>query len=330
MVARLKSPIETGLGVSISHREVSVNGITLHIAEAGEGPLVLLLHGWPESWYSWRHQFEPLAQAGFHVVAPDQRGFGSSECPERIDRYSVLDMVGDAVGLIHALGAEKAVVVGHDWGAPVAWNTALLRPDLVRGVAGLSVAPSARPPAPPLGILRQHFGEGFYQIYFQQVGVPEAELGADPELTFRKILAGRPAHTDIPPMVVGPQDEGLLDALVAPEALPQWLSDADIAVMVEQYAKSGWRGGLNLYRNIDRNWELTAAWADALITVPSLYITGQRDVVRGFGDPKFLERLPARLPGLRGIVDLPDTGHWTQQERPAEVNAALLEFLAGL
>ena len=316
--------------MSVAHREVSVNGIDLHIAEAGEGPLVLLLHGWPESWYSWRHQFEPLAEAGFHVVAPDQRGFGGSACPERIDQYSILHMVGDAVGLIGALGGEPAVVVGHDWGAPVAWHTALLRPDLVRGVAGLSVPPTRRPPAAPLGILRQHFGDGFYQNYFQQVGGPEAELGADPARSFRKLLAGRPAHPELPPLVVGPDDTGLLDTLVEPEALPDWLTDEDVAVMVEQYAKSGWRGGLNLYRNIDRNWELTAAWQDALITVPALYVTGQRDVVRGFGDPKFLDRLPALLPGLRGIVDLPDTGHWTQQERPAEVNAALLEFVAGL
>lgn len=313
-----------------AHREVSVNGISLHIAEAGEGPLVLLLHGWPESWYSWRHQFAPLAEAGFHVVAPDQRGFGASECPERIDRYSILDMVGDAVGLITALGADDAVVVGHDWGAPVAWHTALLRPDLVRGVAGLSVAPNRRPPTHPLTILGQHFGAGFYQIYFQEPGRAEAELGADPALTFRKILAGKPAHADLPPMVVGPDDNGLLDALVEPETLPDWLTEDDIAVMVEQYAKSGWRGGLNLYRNIDRNWELTAAWDDARISQPSLFITGQRDVVRGFGDPNFLDRLPKQLPGLRGIVDLPDTGHWTQQERPAEVNKALLEFLAGL
>jgi pimeloyl-ACP methyl ester carboxylesterase len=322
-----------GNTVSIAHREVAVNGISLHIAEAGEGPLVLLLHGWPESWYSWRHQFAPLAEAGFHVVAPDQRGFGASECPERIDRYSILDMVGDAVGLINALGAgheDGAVVVGHDWGAPVAWHTALLRPDLVRGVAGLSVAPNRRPPTHPLTLLGRHFGDGFYQIYFQEVGRAEAELAADPVLTFRKILAGRPAHPDLPPMVVGPDDAGLLDALTEPEALPDWLTDEDIAVMVEQYAKSGWRGGLNLYRNIDRNWELTAAWDDARITRPSLFITGQRDVVRGFGDPNFLDRLPKQLPGLRGVVDLPDTGHWTQQERPAEVNTALLEFLAGL
>ncbi len=316
--------------MSIAHREVSINGIKLHIAEAGEGPLVLLLHGWPESWYSWRHQFEPLADAGFHVVAPDQRGFGASECPQRIEAYSLLHMVGDAVGLIGALGGEPAVVVGHDWGAPVAWHTALLRPDLVRGVVGLSVPPNRRPPAPPLDILRQHFGEGFYQNYFQQVGPPEAELGANPTRTFRTLLAGRPAHPELPPLVVGPDDAGLLDALVEPETLPDWLTDEDIAVMVEQYADSGWRGGLNLYRNIDRNWELTAAWQDARITVPALYVTGQRDMVRGFGDPKFLDRLPALLPQLRGIVDLPDTGHWTQQERPAEVNAALLEFLAGL
>ena len=147
----------------VNHRELTVNGIQMHIAEQGQGPLVLLLHGFPESWYSWRHQFQPLADAGFHVVAPDQRGYAGTERPASVDDYTILHLVGDVVGLIHALGEREAVVIGHDWGAPVAWHTALLRPDIIRGVAGLSVPPPRRAPAKPLGLLEQRFGQGFYQ-----------------------------------------------------------------------------------------------------------------------------------------------------------------------
>jgi pimeloyl-ACP methyl ester carboxylesterase len=311
------------------HREVLVNGITMHIAEQGTGPLVLLLHGWPESWYVWRHQFQPLSDAGFHVVAPDQRGYGGTDRPEGVDQYTILHLVGDVIGLIEALGERQAVVVGHDWGAPVAWNTALLRPDVVRGVVGLSVAPSLRPSVPPLSILGERFGAGFYQLYFQQQGVPEAELGEDVPATFRKIFAGSPVGTSGKPMVAS-DGAGFLAGFREPETLPAWLTEEDIAAFVEQYARNGFSGGLNWYRNIDRNWELTAPWEGARITAPALYVTGQRDVVRTFGDPRLIERLPALLPNLRGVVDLPDTGHWIQQERPAEVTAALSTFLGGL
>jgi pimeloyl-ACP methyl ester carboxylesterase len=311
------------------HREVAVNGITMHIAEQGTGPLVLLLHGWPESWYAWRHQFQPLADAGFHVVAPDQRGYGGTDRPEAVEQYSILHLVGDVIGLIAALGERQAVVVGHDWGAPVAWHTALLRPDVVRGVAGLSVAPSPRPPAPPLSILRERFGDGFYQVYFQQPGVAEAELGKDVPVTFRKVFGGRPGGASTQPMVAA-AGAGFLDGFQEPETLPAWLTEDDIAAFVGQYARNGFSGGLNWYRNIDRSWELTAPWQGARITAPALYVTGERDVVRTFSDPKLVERLPALLPNLRGVVDLPGCGHWTQQERPDEVNAALLKFLGEL
>src|SRR5260370_5621391 len=167
----------------LAHRFVTTNGIRMHYVEAGRGPLVVLCHGFPESWYSWRHQIGALADAGFHVVAPDQRGYGRTEAPDDVTRYTLLDLVGDVVGLIDALGEERAVVVGHDWGAPVAWHTALLRPDRVRGVSGLSVPYRPRGTASPIAAMRAGLGEGFYQVYFQQPGVAEAELERDVRTT---------------------------------------------------------------------------------------------------------------------------------------------------
>ncbi|MFI9384481.1 alpha/beta fold hydrolase [Kutzneria sp. NPDC052558] len=307
---------------------MSVNGLTMHIAEQGTGPLVLLLHGFPESWYSWRHQFQPLADAGFHVVAPDQRGYAGTDQPEAIDQYTILHLVGDVIGLIHALGEREAVVVGHDWGAPVAWNTALLRPDIIRGVAGLSVPPTRRAPARPLDLLEKRFGKDFYQIYFQEPGVADAELAADLKDTFRRFLVA--ASGDAEPAKARVEGGGFLSAMPRPEKLPSWLTEADIDAFAEQYARNGFTGGLNWYRNINRNWELTAAWEGARITPPSLYFTGTRDLVRTFGAPDFIEKLPELAPNLRGVVDLEGCGHWTQQERPDEVNAALVEFLKGL
>jgi epoxide hydrolase A/B len=314
----------------INHRELSVNGITMHIAEQGEGPLVLLLHGFPESWYSWRHQFQPLADAGYHVVAPDQRGYAGTDKPDAIDQYTILHLVGDVIGLIHALGEREAVVIGHDWGAPVAWHTALLRPDIIRGVAGLSVPPPQRSPIAPLGLLERHFGKGFYQIYFQEPGVADAELGADIRDTFRRFLFSGSGDGAGLALVMPEGAAGFLAATSSPERLPAWLTEADIDAFTEQYQRDGFTGGLNWYRNIDRNWELTSAWHGAQITPPSCYITGTKDLVRVFGSPDFIEKLPEVLTDLRGVVDLDGCGHWTQQERPDEVNAALVEFLTGI
>jgi pimeloyl-ACP methyl ester carboxylesterase len=317
----------------INHHTETVNGINMHIAEQdGGGPLVVLLHGFPESWYSWRHQFEPLASAGFRVVAPDQRGYGGTDKPEAIADYSIFHLVGDVVGLIHALGEREAVVVGHDWGAQVAWHTALLRPDVVRGVASLSVPPPRRAPAKPLDLLEKRFGKGFYQIYFQEPGIADAEFGADPRETFRRFvfaLSGEGAGVAAP-MTVAQDAEGLLSAMPTVQRLPAWLTEADLDAYVEQYANNGFTGGLNWYRNNSRNWEQTAAWAGAEITPPALYIIGTEDVVRTFNAPDFIEGLPQVTPNLREVVELEGCGHWTQQERPSEVSEALINFLAGL
>jgi pimeloyl-ACP methyl ester carboxylesterase len=318
----------------ISHRFVETNGIRMHLAEQGSGPLVVLLHGFPELWYSWRHQLGALAEAGYHVVAPDQRGYGQSDRPSDARAYTQLHLVGDVIGLLDALGEQQAVVVGHDWGAPVAWNTALLRPDRVRGVVGLSVPYRPRGPVSTLKVFRSRFGEGFYQVYFQEPGKAEAELERDVQRTMRRLLYGASGAVEPPPMVV-PPGSGLLDTLAESPALPAWLTPEDLEVFVSEFARTGFSGGLNWYRCIDLSWELMAAWQGAPVTRPALYVAGERDVVVSWlGEAPSAETLQAALqpsvPNLRGVQLLPGCGHWTQQERPAEVNAALLEFLRSL
>ncbi|MFF1817945.1 alpha/beta fold hydrolase [Kribbella sp. NPDC058245] len=302
-----------------SHRHVLLNGIDIQIAEEGEGPLVVLVHGFPETSYAWRHQLTALAAAGYHAVALDQRGYGASARPADVLEYSIFHLAGDVVALIHELGEEQAVIVGHDWGSMVVWNTALLRPDVVRGVVGISVPPLPRGPLPPLTMSARTFGADFYQNYFQKPGVADAELDKDVADSLRRIYCGTPAADPTP---------GFAGKFDSPETLPAWISEEELATFVEQFSASGFTGGLNYYRNLDRNWEQTAAWQDAPITPPALYISGEQDAVRmmyPFDDAK-----RAIVPNLRGVVDVPGCGHWTQQEKPEVVNAALLEFLQGL
>jgi pimeloyl-ACP methyl ester carboxylesterase len=316
--------------VVIEHRTLDVRGLRMHIAEAGSGPLVVLLHGFPESWYSWRHQLMALADAGYHVVAPDQRGYGGTDAPNEIEAYSVLHLVGDVIGLLDALGEPAAVVVGHDWGAPVAWHTALLRPDRVRGVAGLSVPFRPRGSRRPTEVMREAFGDRYYMIYFQEPGVADTELNRDPRRSLRRFLysASGEAPQQAPIM---PPGGGFLDYTSDSDQLPPWLSEADLDVFVADYAKSGFTGGLNWYRNLDRSWSLMAAWHRVPILPPALYVAGERDlVVNQPGTREYLPTMIDSVPNLRRSVLLPGCGHWTQQERPAEVNAELLEFLASL
>jgi pimeloyl-ACP methyl ester carboxylesterase len=318
----------------VDHRIVEVNGIRLHIAEEGKGPLVVLLHGFPECWYSWRHQFTPLAEAGYRVVAPDQRGYGSSDRPEAIDAYTMLHLTGDVIGLVHALGEQRAVVVGHDWGAPVAWQTALLRPDVVRGVAGLSVPPQPRGEAPPLQAMRELYGGQFYWNYFEQPGVAEAEFSADIRDLMRRFLYGASGDNPgnvTPQQPLVPPGGGFLSQVAAPQELPGWLTEDDIDVFAASFAESGFAGGLNWYRNLDRNWELGAPWAGAQLQVPGLYIAGDRDLVLAFpGMAELLAVFTHVFPTIAQPVVLPGCGHWTQQERPDEVNAELIGFLRSL
>jgi len=321
----------------VRHRTLQTNGISLHIAEAGEGPLVLLCHGWPESWYSWRHQLPALAAAGYHVVAPDMRGYGRSDAPREIERYTIFHLVGDMTGLCDALGAKQAVIVGHDWGSIVAWNAALLRPDRFRGVVGVSVPFFPRMPLPPTQMFKAAAGDNFmYILYFQEPGKAERELEADPKRTMRMLLYSAsgsvPREQGVRTSI--PKTAGFLDALVEPAKLPAWLGDADLEYYASEFARTGFRGGLNWYRNFDRNWELLAPWTDAKVTVPSYFIGGLRDAVvtgpEGKGPGPMVQMLPSFCTDLRGTALIPDAGHWTQQEDPRATNQALLEFLGSL
>jgi pimeloyl-ACP methyl ester carboxylesterase len=312
----------------ITHRTVDTNGIRMRVAEQGEGPLVLLCHGFPESWYSWRHQLPALAAAGYRAVAPDMRGYGGTDRPEPIDQYTQLHHVGDMVGLLDAFGVEAATIVGHDWGAPVAWNAALLRPDRFRAVAALSVPYTPRGGTRPTEALARAYGDTFmYMLYFQTPGVAEAELERDVRSTMRRVLCA--ISGDGVGMPVQPRHSTFLESMPDADTLPAWLTPSDVDVYTAEFERTGFRGGLNWYRNLDRTWELMAPWRGARIEVPALFVAGDRDPVVTRSRAA-VDNLAASVPGLRERVLLPGAGHWTQQERPHEVNDALIAFLAAL
>src|ERR1043165_8707408 len=261
----------------LTHRLVKTNGITMHLAEQGEGPLVVLCHGFPECWYSWRHQLPALAQAGYHVVAPDQRGYGQTDRPEAITASDIFQFTGDIVGLVHALNREQAVIVGHDWGAPVAWHCALLRPDIFRAVVLLSVPYIQKSwmDLRPTDLMKLVAGENqFYQLYFQEPGKAEKSLEADIRTTLRLFLYA--ASGDAPPekrwRPLFGKSEQPLDPSALPPTLPAWLTEQDIDYFTNEFTRTGFRGGLNWYRNMDRMWELTAFLNGAKLRQPSLFI----------------------------------------------------------
>lgn len=302
----------------------------MHIAEQGSGPLVLLCHGFPESWYSWRHQISPLATSGYHAVAADMRGYGDTEAPPERDSYAITALVGDMVGLVAALGEKRAAIVGHDWGATIAWHAALLRPDVFTAVAAMSVPFRSRGPAPPLRLLRQAGLNTYYWIYYQDVGVAEAEYDRDATVTLRRTLytfSGDSPHGDTNRRILKP-GEGALDNTLEPDHLPPWLTERDLDYMASGLKKNGFRNPLNYYRNIDRNWELLAPWAGALIHQPALFVAGTEDhVIRGPTGEKQLKELPSTVPGLKRTLLLDGAGHYVQQERASDVTVALVDFL---
>jgi pimeloyl-ACP methyl ester carboxylesterase len=318
----------------VNHRFIDTNGISMHIAEEGEGPLVVLCHGFPECWYSWRHQLPALAAAGYHGVAPDQRGYGQTTRPVPIDAYHIFQLTGDIVGLVHALDEEQAIIVGHDWGAPVAWYCALLRPDIFRAVVLLSVPYLQRSwtdPRPTEAMQRMAGEQEFYQLYFQEPGKAEAQLEADVCKTMRMFLY---AASGDPPLekrwrFLFGKSETLLDTGFLPETLPDWLTEQDLDMFTREFERTGFRGGLNWYRNIDRLWELTPFLSRAALPQPALFVAGEVDPVITMYRQAF-DVMEQTVPRLRRKVLLPGAGHWIQQERPAQVNQLLLEFLAGL
>lgn len=313
----------------VTQRRVATNGIELNIAEAGEGPLVLLLHGFPESWYSWRHQFRPLAEAGYHVVAPDMRGYGKSDRPAAIEAYNQVEVVNDVVGLVPALGYDKAIVIGHDWGAPTAWASALNHLGVVRAVGALSVPFMPRAPMSPMALMRAMFaGQFFYQLYFFQPGPAEAEFEADIRTALRKFLIMGGGETDLAKLPPKKEGDDLLTGLPNPETLPAWLSEADLDFYAAEFRRSGMRGPLNYYRNHDLTWELTKD-APTTISQPAFFVGGQNDGVIMMA-AEMLKTMPQYVTDLRINKLIPRIGHWTQQEAPEAVNETILAFLKDL
>jgi len=320
---------------AIEHRFVETNGIRMHVAEAGSGIPVLLCHGFPESWYSWRHQLEALAKEGFRAIAPDMRGYGQTDKPDAIDQYTLFHLTGDMIGLLDALKIEKASIIGHDWGAPVACHCALFRPDRFPALATLSVPFRPRFPVRPTSVMPKTDDAQFYQLYFQKPGEAEAELERDVERTLRLMLfyssGDAPAAANSGPVGMVPIGRPWLADRSPPQTLPGWLSEADVQFYTGEFKRSGFRGGLNWYRNIDRNWELMAPWKDAKLQVPTLYIVGDRDLVYRFpGMDALLANLKNFVPKLDKTVLLEGCGHWTQQERAEQVNNEITRFLKSL
>jgi pimeloyl-ACP methyl ester carboxylesterase len=311
---------------------IEANGIRLRVALAGEGPLIVLVHGWPECWYSWRHQIPVLTANGYRVAAFDMRGYGGSDKPPAIEAYAIKTMCDDVAGLIGALGEERAILVGHDWGAPIVWNTALFHADKVRAVAGLSVPHTGRGPMPRIELFRKLYqGRFFYQLYFQQPGVAEAELEADVRASLRKIyywVSGEGVKAG-----VGggkPADARLLDGLPDPQPFPAWLSPADLDYYVDQFRQSGFRGPLNRYRTSALDFAQQAEVAERHVAQPAAFIAGSLDPVLRFTGIDLIAVMRRQVSDLRLVQLIDNAGHWVQQERPAEVTAALLTFLQTL
>jgi pimeloyl-ACP methyl ester carboxylesterase len=313
------------------HQIVSANGVRIHVVEQGRGPLVLLLHGFPESWYSWRHQLPALADAGYRAAAIDVRGYGRSSKPVAIDAYRMLAHVADNLGVVTALGEEEVIVVGHDWGSPIAAASALLRPDVFRAVALLSVAYSPPGPTRPSDAFRRMGGdEEFYISYFQEPGRAEAEIEEDVRSWLLGMYVAASGDALAPPdgrtiATVAPGGR-LRDRFVIPEHPPSWLPEEDLDVYVAEFERTGFSGALNRYRNVDRDWEDLQPWKHRPITVPSLFIGGERDGPTLWGAAA-IARFDRNLPDLRGSHMLAGCGHWISQERPDEVNNLLVAFL---
>ena len=321
-------------------RKLKTDGLTQRILEAGEGPLVLLIHGFPELGISWRAQVQALSEAGYHAVAPDMRGYGGTDRPAETGAHTILHLVGDMVDLVRALAKETGrepgcVVVGHDWGAPVAWHCALMRPDLFRAVMGLSVPFQPRipkgAPTPMMAALAKRAGVGDLYISRFQAEDAHVPFDADPATALRKMFWSYDGATATSDQSTGflPIGVSMLDSISDAAAIPPWMSPEHFDEYVAAFSAGGFKGPLDWYRCIDRNWSLTAFLQDRRIERPSFFLVGEKDPVRHYSG-QHEAGLKDWLTDLRGQVVLPGAGHWLQQERASEVNAALLEFLAGL
>ena len=302
-------------------RAVRTNGIRMAVTEAGDGPTIVLCHGFPEIAYSWRNQIPALAAAGFRAVAPDQRGYGDTDRPADVAAYDIHHLTGDLVGLLDALDVERAVFVGHDWGGLVAWHMPLLHPARTAGVIGVNTPYLPRPSAPPVGLMRTIWGEDYYVVHFQKPGDADAALARDVRRVFTQLMrAGTPGERTLPLRAA----RTLVDVVFGDELPGRPLLGADeLDVYVSTFERTGFTGGINWYRNMDRNWETTAHLADARIDVPSLMVTAEHDPVLR---PELADAMRPLVPDLE-VRMIAGCGHWTQQEKPAELNAIVIDWL---
>ena len=316
--------------MEIKHNHADINGLKMHFVTAGTGPAVLFCHGFPEIWYCWRAQINALASAGFSVIAPDMRGFGETEAPQACDQFTSVDVVGDMVALLDHLGIPTAAIVGHDWGATIAWGAALLRPDRFTAVAGLSVPYTPRGPDSLPGMLKRGAPANFYMLYFLEPGIAEAELDGDPRTFLRRVFYSNSGDlpADLEPVMLVADTGRLTDSLLEPDKPIPWLTETDLDVYTDAYVRSGFRGPLNTYRSLHRSWELTAAWDDRKIDIPALYIGGSRDIVLTFpGMREALDNFKSFAPLAEPPIVIEGIGHWVQYEAPEKVNQELNAFL---
>lgn len=314
----------------MTQHPVFLGDVRLHVVEQGEGPVVLLIHGFPETSYAWRHQLPALANAGYRAVAVDVRGYGRSSKPADVEQYRMVELVRDATGLVHALGTDTAAVIGHDWGSLIAANAALLEPDTFTAVATLSAPYTPRGGPRPSEIFARAGGDTeFYISYFQQPGRAEAEIEPDVRGWLRGCYASLSGDTMAPAgaghVFYVPAGARMRDRFVSGE-LPAWLSDQELDVYVEEFERTGFTGALNRYRNVDRDWEDLAAYDGAAITQPSLFIGGALDASAPWIQ-NVIDSFPTTMPGLIGSHILAGCGHWVQQERSAQVNEILIHWL---
>lgn len=320
----------------MQQRLIETNTIKMNVIDEGRGPTVLLCHGFPETSYAWRHQIDAIARAGFRVIAPDMRGYGGSDRPEAVDEYSVFHIVGDMIALLDAVNESHALIVGNDWGATVAWQAAQMRPDRFRGVVALSVPLMGRTPMPPTRIFPQTDDAQLYALYFQQTGLPEAELERDIRRTLRKLFfaasgdAGPRQPGDATPNPFGmvSRRNGLLAPLPDPKKLPPWITEADLDIYTKAFTQSGFQGGLNYYRNLDRNWQLQASLSGIKVEVPALFIAGERDTGLHIpGMTEIIKAMPTLASRVREPLIVKGGGHWLPQECPDEISAAIVDFV---
>jgi len=307
---------------------IATNGIRMRVTEQGEGPPVVLCHGFPELAYSWRHQLPALAAAGFRAIAPDQRGYGGTDCPSAVEAYDIHHLTGDLVGLLDALRIERAVFVGHDWGGIVTWMMSLLHPARTAAVIGVNTPYFPRPSAPPIGLMREIYGDNYYIVKFQEPGVADAALARDVRRVFTQLMRRGVPQAEHRARIAAATGRGMRNMveLIEQAAIPgePFLSPEELQVYVDAFARTGFTGGINWYRNLDRNWETTPEIAAARIPVRSLMVTAEYDAALR---PERAEAMRELVPDLE-IVMIRGCGHWTQQEKPAELNAILVDWLS--